>query len=217
MYRQVLTMETIRADIRSLIAKYGVSAVHAELQAEMRQTYDFLRQLYEPAKKNIVIPVAEVIPDRIATPHHKPIASTVVAMEPPQLTLESAQESEEIETETVPPQHHDPSLKEVVIQAKREMIQTTLEQAPAEKFSKAKHKEDVAKKYKDLQEKGIRPEDLLTKENLTLWLSQGMSYMRIARELTGVPESQIAAIAKNFGLQSDVKKYVVMKKGPGKA
>jgi hypothetical protein len=209
------TMETIRADIRSLIAKYGVSAVHAELQAEMRQTYEFLRQLYEPAKKNLVIPVAEVIPDRIATPHHKPIASTVVAMEPPQFALDSAQESEEVETETVPPQHHDPSLKEVVIQAKREMSQASLEQAPAEKFSKAKHKEDVVKKYKELQEKGIRPEDLLTKENLTLWLSQGMSYMRIARELTGVPESQVAAIAKNFGLQSDIKKYVVMKKSSG--
>jgi hypothetical protein len=37
--------------------------------------------------------------------------------------------------------------------------------------------------------------------------------MRIAREHTGVPDTQIAAIAKNFGLQSDVKKYIVMKKG----
>jgi hypothetical protein len=205
------TMSSIREDIRLIIAKYGVSAVHAELQAEMRQTYEFLRQVYEPAKKNLVIPVAEVIPDRIATPHHKPIVSTVVAIEPPQLALDSTEEH------VTPPGPQDPTLKEVVIQAKRELIQTTLEEAPAEKFSKAKHKEDVAKKYKELQDKGVRPEELLTKENLTLWLSQGMSYMRIAREVTGVPENQIAAAAKNFGLQSDVKKYLVMKKGPGKA
>lgn len=208
-------METIRADIRLLIAKYGIAAVHAELHAELRETYAFLRQLYEPAKNNLIIPIANVIPDRIATPHHKPMATTVVAIEPPQLELDS-----EEQPMIVSPQQHDPTLKEVVIQAKREMIQNQeqgqLEQTTLEKFSKAKHKEEVAKKYKELQEKGIRPEDLLTKENLTLWLSQGMSYMRIAREITGVAETQIAAIAKNFGLQSDVKKYLVMKKGSGK-
>jgi hypothetical protein len=37
--------------------------------------------------------------------------------------------------------------------------------------------------------------------------------MRIAREIAGVPENEIAALAKTFGLQSDIKKYIVMKKG----
>ena len=37
--------------------------------------------------------------------------------------------------------------------------------------------------------------------------------MRIAREMTGVPDNEIAAIAKTFGLQSDLRKYIVMKKG----
>ncbi len=208
-------MESIRGDIRSLIAKYGLAAVHAGFQTEMRETYDFLRQLYEPAKNNLVISVANVIPDRIATPHHKPIVSTVVAIEPPALELDT--HDKPVDSASSNPESHDPTLKEVVIQAKREMIQTQLQdqtdQASGEKFSKAKHKEEVAKKYKELQEKGIRPEDLLTKDNLALWLSQGLSYMRIAREHTGVPDTQIAAIAKNFGLQSDVKKYLVMKKG----
>lgn len=203
-------MDSIRSDIRLLVAKYGISAVHAELQDEMRQTYEFLRQLYEPAKNNLVIPLAEVIPDRIATPHNRPIAATVIAIDPPHLALDSSEDSVAAAT-------HDPSLKEVVIQAKREMNQASLDQGPGEKFSKAKHKEDVIKKYKELQVKGIRPEELLTKDNLTLWLSQGMSYMRIARELTGVPETQIAAVAKNFGLQSDIKKFIVMKKSSEKA
>jgi hypothetical protein len=111
-------------------------------------------------------------------------------------------------SELIQKTEHDGTLKEVVIQAKKEMASP-----PQEKFSKVKHKEDVAKKYKELTDKGIRPEDLLTKDNLVLWLGQGMSYMRIAREIAGVPETQIAAVAKNFGLQSDIKKYVVMKKG----
>ena len=47
---------------------------------------------------------------------------------------------------------------------------------------------------------------------MATWLGQGMSYMRIAREHVGVPENEIAAMAKTFGLQSDIKKFIVMKK-----
>ena len=99
-------------------------------------------------------------------------------------------------------------MKEVIIQAKSEMNKQL-----GEKFTKAKHREEVLKKHKELTEKGIKPESLLTKENLTKWLGEGMSYMRIARECTGVAENEIAAVAKTFGLQSDIKKYIVMKKG----
>jgi hypothetical protein len=194
-------MTSIREDLRALIVRYGVVSVHTALQAEMRETYDALRQIFEPPKNNLVIPMAETIADRIATPLHKPIG-TVIPPEMPPFVLDAPTEETKEETQ-------DLSLKEVVIQAKSEMIQQM-----GEKFSKAKHKEEVAKKHKELTEKGIKPESLLTKENLTQWLGSGMSYMRIAREITGVPDNEIAAIAKTFGLQSDVKKYIVMKKGP---
>jgi hypothetical protein len=202
----MIMSSSIRQDIRELLAKYGLPAVHAELQAEMKDMYTFLRQIYEPPKNNLIIPIGDTIPDRIATPLHKPI--TVVLTEPPQLDLR-VEETQYTGTTDVPPtEQHDPSLKEVIIQAKSEMAKQ-----PEEKFSKAKHREEVLKKHKELTEKGIRPESLLTKENLTKWLGEGMSYMRIAREQTGVAENEIAAIAKTFGLQSDIKKYIVMKKG----
>lgn len=208
-------MSSLTSDLRHLIAIYGLPAVHAELQTEMKNLYEFLRQTYEPPKNNLVIPVAEVIPDRIATPLHKPL-SVVVEMEPPELELEgSAKEEAEFIEEVqashppeVAPEQKDPTLREIILKAKSETIFP-----PGEKFSKAKHKEEVAKKHKEMTEKGIKPESLLTKENLTKWLGEGMSYMRIARELVGVPENEIAAVAKTFGLQSDVKKYIVMKKG----
>lgn len=206
-------MESLRTELRVLISRHGMPAVYAELQAEMRQTYEFLRQFYEPAKNNLVIPVGEVIPDRIATPHHRPIASTVVAIDPPPLELSSSDERKVIvtiesveESEDTP---KDSSLKEVVIQARKEMAENS------EKITKAKHKEEVLKKHKELLEKGIRPESLLTKENLTKWLGDGLSYMRIAREHVGLSENEVSAMAKNFGLQSDIKKYIVMKKGSG--
>lgn len=197
----------IRRSIRGLIANYGLPTVHAALQAEMRETYEFLRQMFEPPKNNLVIPIQETIPDRIATPIHKPMATMVIAMEPPHLEL-SPEEDVVEDTSVTVEKTNDPSLKEVVIQAKKEMNQEV-----SEKFSKAKHREEVAKKHKELVETGVRPESLLTKENLTKWLGEGLSYMRIAREHVGVHENEIAAVAKTFGLQSDVKKYIVMKKG----
>ena len=204
-------MDSLRIELRTLIAKYGLPAVHTGLQTEMRETYDFLRQFYGPPKNNLVIPIAETIPDRIVTPHHKPIATMVVEIEPPELELSAAVEESHL---TEAPQEkevtRDPSLKEVVIQAKREMVAAA---ETGEVFSKVKHREEIAKKNKELLEKGIKPESLLTKENLTKWLGEGMSYMRIAREQVGLPETQISAMAKQFGLQSDIKKYIVMKKG----
>jgi hypothetical protein len=206
-------MDSLRSDLRSLIAKYGIPAVHTGLHTEMRETYEFLRQFYEPPKNNLVIPVAETIPDRIATPHHKPMTKMIVEIEPPQLELPPPEDTsliEKIENHTIEKEGtRDPSLKEIVIKAKKEMA--SLEEG-GEVFSKAKHREDVAKKNKELLEKGIKPESLLTKENLAKWLGEGMSYMRIAREQVGLPESQVSTMAKQFGLQSDIKKYIVMKK-----
>jgi len=207
-------MDSLRSDIRSLIAKYGFQAVHTELQNEMRETYDFLRQFYGPAKNNLVIPIAETIPDRIATPHHKPLAKMIVEIDPPELELSPPEESTLLDTAEETPVIRDPSLKEVVIQAKREMAAAASTAADGgEVFSKAKHREEVMKKYNDLVAKGIKPESLLTKDNMTKWLNEGMSYMRIAREQVGLPDTQISAMAKQFGLQSDARKYIVMKKG----
>jgi hypothetical protein len=205
---------SLREDLRTLIAKYGLPSVHSELQTEMRETYAFLRSVFEPPKNNLVIPVAEFIPNHVATPLHKPVPGVTI-LEPPQFDLEAdleddieaevqAEASEAVSVSSPP----DLTLKEVVIQAKSEMNRQF-----GEKFTKAKHKEEVQKKFNELKEKGINPQSLLTKENLTKWLGEGMSYMRIAREIAGVPENEIAALAKTFGLQSDIKKYIVMKKG----
>ncbi len=205
------SMDSIRSDLRLLIAKYGLQAVHQELQAEMRETFDFLRQHFEPPKNNLVIPLNSIIPNRIATPHLNPIATTVGQIEPSSFELEEEQKDENVPVQvevTKEEPSRDPSLKEVVIQAKKEMVAEA-----GERFTKAKHRELVAEKNKELVAKGIKPESLLTKENLSLWLSQGLSYMRIAREHVGVHENEISALAKTFGLQSDIKKYIVMKKG----
>jgi hypothetical protein len=64
------------------------------------------------------------------------------------------------------------------------------------------HRAAVEKKRKELIEQGIVPESLVTKENLEKWLGAGLSYQRIAKELTGCPDAYISTIAKSFGLRS---------------
>lgn len=207
----------IRSDLRRLIAIYGLQAVHKELQAEMRETFEYLRSIYEPPKNNLVIPVAEVIPDRIVSPHLHSLPNIMVH-DVPELELSGGMmdndEQDTTET-TVPfpiPIMFDSNIKEIHIQSKKE-AEENIPTETGEKFSKQKHKEEVLKKRKELEGKGIKPESLLTKENLEKWLTEGLSYMRIAREKVGIPENEISTIAKTLGLQSNVKKYIVMKKG----
>ena len=108
----------------------------------MRETFDFLRSIYEPPKNNLIIPLAETIPDRIATPHHKPI-NLVLSVDPPDLDLSANEEMDMIECiQEQHPENKDPTLKEVIVQAKSEMNKPT-----GEKFTKAKHREDVLKKH----------------------------------------------------------------------
>ena len=107
-------MTTLRNDLRGLIAKYGLPAVHSELQSEMRETYEFLRQMFDPSKNNLVIPMIDKIPDRIATPHLKPIQITLPA-DPPTLELSTEGEVQEEKNE------QEMSLKEVVIQTKAKL------------------------------------------------------------------------------------------------
>ena len=96
-------------------------------------------------------------------------------------------------------------VKEVVKESKEEKKENYAVKSVDEvKEMKAKHREAVQKKRAELEGKGVKPEDLMTKENLSKWLQSGLSYQRIAREHVGLHENQISVVAKTFGLQSNV-------------
>ena len=63
----------------------------------------------------------------------------------------------------------------------------------------------------ELINSGIKPESLLTRENLEKWLDSGMSYQRIAREITGCHESVVSASANKYGLKSKIGKIMMLK------
>jgi hypothetical protein len=79
------------------------------------------------------------------------------------------------------------------------------------KTKKANHTEAIQKKQKELEAKGIIPSTLLTLTAMSAWIKDGKTYWWIAEE-TGVSDSQVSAMAKQYGLQSQVSKMVLFKK-----
>ena len=76
---------------------------------------------------------------------------------------------------------------------------------------KIAHKNAILKKRAELAEQNIEGRTLLTEASIKKWISEGLTYWKIA-ELTGVWDAEVSAIAKNFGLQSAISKTIAFKK-----
>jgi len=76
---------------------------------------------------------------------------------------------------------------------------------------KTAHKNAILKKRAELTEKNVEGRALLTEASMKKWISEGLTYWKIA-ELTGVWDAEVSALAKNFGLQSAVSKTIAFKK-----
>jgi hypothetical protein len=192
----------MEAQLRVLIGTYGFKAVHEGLRKEMEQTYSYLRTIFQPPKNDIIMSVpvlTEMIPE--------PVTSPVLAAQ----TEPQESQPEELSLDAQPPVP-DENVREVVIQPKGVVAVTGQPQPQQPTWSKEEHREAVNKKRAELEEKGINPMTLMTKENMSNWIGQGLSYQKIARE-TGVNEAEVSTLAKTMGLQSKISKMVFLKKG----
>lgn len=197
----------MQSDLRSIIGKYGMRAVHEGLMKEMRDTFHYLQEVFE-VKNEIVQPLAT---------HVLPVVEIVNNIIPETILqsddiLSFIPDDDSLDEEVIE-LPKDPSVKEITIGSNKTKAMPVILSPPAidVKQQKAKHREDVDKKRQELVTKGVKPESLLSEINLRKWLGDGQSYLKIAKE-TGVHEQQVALIAKGFGLQSNVSKYVAMKK-----
>jgi hypothetical protein len=84
-----------------------------------------------------------------------------------------------------------------------------------EQEKRQKHKEAIQTKRDELKASGVEPSTLLTLSNLKKWLDEGNTYWKIA-ELTGVPDADVSAVAKQYGLKSAVSQKIFMKRGSDK-
>ena len=193
----------MEGELRSLIGRYGMRAVHEGLMKEMQDTFSYLQSVFHG--KNEVL-----LPPHI---HSIPTVEVVTNTIPDHITHEAnPHEKDCIDTDSlddVPEMPADPTVKQITI-ASDSRSKTT--KAPVVvKQQKQQHREEVEKKKKELLAKGVKPESLLTEENLRKWVGQGYSYQKIAKE-TGVHEVQVSNTCKSFGLQSSIGRYVALKK-----
>lgn len=188
----------MESELRELIGKYGLKAVHTALEKEMKDTYTYLSGLYgaEKVEKVEKKPKKNIIVEEVIEP-------------------ESIEDTEGGLNEEVV----DPSVKQVVIEtAKKEPVEKKVSIEKQKKVSndvraaKEYQKEAVAKKRKELEEKGITAQSLLTKENLQKWIGEGYTYSKIARDYVGCTDSEVAGAAKAFGLQSNMSKHFAFKR-----
>jgi hypothetical protein len=186
----------MESELRSLIGKYGFRAVHEGLMQYMQETFSYLQGFFQ-VKNEIVTPVIH---------HEIPTVQVVKNEIPDTIVYEDFIDPEIDEEITVVPA--DPTVKNLTITDSKAKVGKP---AVEVKYQKQKHREEVEAKRKDLIEKGVKPESLLTEENLRKWIGQGKSYQAIAKE-TGVHEVQVSNTAKSFGLQSKISRYVAMKK-----
>lgn len=196
----------MESELRALIGKYGMRAVHEGLMKEMQDTFHYLQVIFQ-SRNQIVTPVM---------PH--PVATFEIVND---IIPDHVIQQEDIDTDSLSEESvqmpKDPNVKEIVIRdvKVKGMTNTAPEPKPkpvAEvKQQKQEHRDAVEKKHQELVAKGVKPESLLTEANLRKWINDGMSYLKIAKE-TGVHEVQVSNVAKSFGLQSKISRYVAMKK-----
>jgi hypothetical protein len=203
--------DTMEEDIKALILKYGLRQVHEGIEKEYRAMYDYLKTLYndvppQPEKK-VIRKAKNTVPD----PQEKQEIQEEIQEEEQKESPEESSDFQELQEEEIQSEIQEPpnpTDKEVTVITKKSTATPPYkEKTPEERREAIKqHRDAVQKKHEEFVAKGIQPESLLTKENLEKWLKAGKSYQQIARDYTGVHETQVSAIAKAFGLQSQVSK-----------
>ena len=187
----------VQHDLRALIVTHGIEKVHATLQEMMRKDYEFLTRFFGAHVTPVTVPVT------VPIAHEQQTLESVLT---PTKVKNVKIVVKKSEVESIP-------IPEVIAPAPAPApTENAMEQPEEKKFRspiemKEFQRQAVEKKHAELQAKGITPESILTKENLTKWiLEEGNSYAWVAREKAGCPETTVSAIAKNYGIISKIKK-----------
>ena len=163
-----------------VIGKFGYALVASTLHDRMKQDYAFMKKYFDEKKKEPkeAKEVKEV----------KPVVAVVEAVEP----VEAVEAVEAVE------------LVEGEVPVEAEVDEAKI-RTPKEIKEWQKTQEEI--KRKEQEAKGIKPKDLLTKENLQKWYGEeGRTFAYIAREYVGCKDTEVSSAVKLFGIESSLKK-----------
>ena len=203
----------MESEVRRLFIEYGVKNVMNCATTVSKALYEELKEMYG---ETVPVETQEVVE---APPAEKKERKGIIkkAVEPVETAVEPDATNEKVvevvtlrvKKKAVPPVEVQQSGEEseeesdsdatVPVDGQKAYPVKTAEELKNERHD---HRAAVEKKRAEIEGQGIEPESLLTKENLEKWLGSGMSYQRIAKEMTGCHEADISRYAKRFGLKS---------------
>ena len=224
---------SLRYKLRVLMTQYSGEEIHATLQQMFQDDYSFYQRLFAvdaapsvTVVPSVVVPTVSNVPPTTARPNPNPNPNPnpiVVAPQEPDAPISN---SSKIRADTRIRIVKRPTLTGEEVQAESQAVVVSVitekkEDEEASVFSspdrekkaqiKREQTEKEQAKYRELQAKGIDPENLLTKENLKKWIeTDNLSYAQIARDHVGLSAMQVSTVAKGFGFKSMITKKRAM-------
>ena len=161
-----------------VIGKFGYALVASTLNDRMKQDYAFMKKYFDEKKVKEPKVKAEAVEP-----------AKVVDVEPVE------------HVELVEPVEHVELVEPV------EVVTAELQEAEVKvrtpKENKEWQKAEEDKKRKEQEAKGIKPKDLLTKENLQKWYGEeGRTFAYIARTYVGCKDTEVSSAVKLYGIES---------------
>lgn len=209
---------TLREKLKHVLSHHTAQEVHETLMDIFQEDFTYLKKVFgeRPAQSE------QVTPSPKGAPQPPPQVQPTQVQQPPVTKMRGDIRIRVVKrAEDTAPAATDIIEEAIEIQPQPlnvdtlpDVPSTTPEepQAPvSEKERKARIKKEQAaaeqKKFQELIANGIKPESLLTKENLNTWVNaQGLSFTQIARDHVGIDAEKISDIAKSFGIQSNISK-----------
>jgi hypothetical protein len=192
----------LRFKLKQILMYHSAQEVHTTLRQLFEEDYQFYQTLFHVPQPAVPPPPPPVVVEAV------PLAQFQVpeTQEPPLTTTTRISNNTRIrvvkrEQEAPPAPAPEPTQDEEAQEPKEDSLQSLAERKAAIKRDNA---EKTQKKYQELVSKGITPKTLLTKENLEKWVKDGLSYTQIARDHVGIDAEEIGAIARGFGIKSNI-------------
>ena len=221
----------MKQQLRHLIAEYGMRSVNEGLREILAEDYQYLREVFQgaavvanpnatgvAAAPSPSAPVPDAPPAEVsqATTETGNVKKMKVRVSKASAPAPAPTSAPAVETQTEPaPAQEAPQQTQLplnILVAQPAPASTSTPSSPrsqpaqrtAQEIKKFQKLAEETKR-RELKEKGITVEQVLTKENLQKWIvEEKHTFAWVAREKAGCPETQVSSVAKSMGIQSPI-------------
>jgi hypothetical protein len=225
-------MTSLKQQLRGLMAEYGMRSVNNTLKEILSEDYQYLCEIFE--KKQVPQPTVntEGQTGEVAPPPAQPITESAMKKLRVRVSKGKAEEPAPAPAPAPASSTEDANPQQEIAPIPLNILLTNVSPSPPSTVSSPRSQppqrtaQEIKKfqklaeetKRRELKEKGVTVEQVLTKENLQKWIvEEKHTFAWVAREKAGCPETQVSSVAKSMGIQSPIsarRGLLVSKKAP---